>query len=32
MRILNIGYHEPSANDARQRIISFFNHHLKSAD
>ena len=32
MRIVNIGYHEPSANDARQRIISFFTHHLKSAD
>jgi carboxymethylenebutenolidase len=30
MRIVNIGYHEPSAKDARQRIISFFNDHLGS--
>ena len=32
MRVVNIGYHEPSAKDARQRIISFFNDHLKSED
>jgi carboxymethylenebutenolidase len=30
MRVVNIGYHEPSAKDARQRIISFFEDHLKS--
>ena len=24
-----MGYHEPSAKDARQRIISFFDDHLK---
>ncbi len=30
MRVVNIGYHEPSAKDARQRIISFFHEHLKS--
>jgi carboxymethylenebutenolidase len=32
IRVVNIGYHEPSAKDARQRIISFFNDHLKSED
>jgi carboxymethylenebutenolidase len=30
MRVVNIGYHEPSTKDARQRIISFFDDHLKS--
>jgi carboxymethylenebutenolidase len=30
MRIVNIGYHEPSAKDARRRIITFFDTHLKS--
>jgi carboxymethylenebutenolidase len=25
----NAGYHEPSAADARRRIVSFFNAHLK---
>ena len=30
MRVVNMGYHEPSAKDARQRIISFFDEHLKS--
>ncbi len=30
MRIINIGYHEPSTKDARKRIVSFFNDHLKS--
>ena len=29
MRIVRIGYDELSAKDARQRIISFFNVHLK---
>jgi carboxymethylenebutenolidase len=28
-RITRTGYHEPSAQDARRRIISFFNTHLK---
>jgi carboxymethylenebutenolidase len=32
MRIVNIGYHEPSANDARRRIVSFFVKHLKSQE
>ena len=32
MRIVNIGYHEPSANDARRRIVSFFVNHLKSQE
>ena len=30
MRIIGIGYHAPSAEDARRRIVSFFNTHLKS--
>ena len=30
MRIVNIGYHEPSAKDARRRIISFFDAHLNT--
>jgi hypothetical protein len=25
------GYHEPSAQDARRRIVSFFDTHLKGA-
>ena len=29
-RITGAGYHEPSARDARQRIVSFFDTHLKS--
>ncbi|MGD0321395.1 MAG: dienelactone hydrolase family protein [Acidimicrobiales bacterium] len=29
-KIIGGGYHEPSAQDARQRIVSFFNTHLKS--
>jgi len=29
-RFMGTGYHEPSAQDARRRIISFFNTHLKS--
>jgi len=29
-KLTGAGYHEPSALDARQRIISFFNAHLKS--
>jgi len=29
MKVIGIGYHEPSAQDARRRIISFFNTHLK---
>ena len=28
-RLMGTGYHEPSAQDARRRIISFFNTHLK---
>ena len=30
MRVVNMGYHEPSAKDTRQRIITFFGDHLKS--
>jgi len=29
LRIVGIGYHDPSARDARRRIVSFFNAHLK---
>jgi carboxymethylenebutenolidase len=29
MRVVHIGYHEPSAKDARPRIVAFFNAHLK---
>jgi len=28
MRVVNIGYHEPSAKDARRRIVAFFGDHL----
>jgi len=28
MRVVHMGYHEPSAKDARPRIVSFFNVHL----
>jgi len=30
LKIVNIGYHEPSALDARRRIVSFFRTHLES--
>ena len=30
MSVSGIGYHEPSAQDARHRIVSFFDTHLKS--
>ena len=30
MRIFGIGYHEPSAQDARRRIVAFFHTHLES--
>jgi carboxymethylenebutenolidase len=30
MRIVHIGHHEPSAKDARRRIVSFFNMHLNT--
>jgi carboxymethylenebutenolidase len=29
MRLLSIGYHEPSAHLARQRIVAFFDRHLR---
>jgi carboxymethylenebutenolidase len=29
MRIVSIGYHDPSARDARQRIVAFFDTHLR---
>jgi carboxymethylenebutenolidase len=30
MKVFGIAYHEPSAQDARRRIVAFFNAHLKS--
>ena len=30
MRVTGVGYHEPSARDARRRIVAFFDTHLKS--
>lgn len=30
MKVVGFGYHEPSAQDARRRIVSFFDAHLKS--
>jgi hypothetical protein len=30
LRVVRIGYDEPSAHDARRRIVSFFNAHLSS--
>lgn len=30
MRVVGIGYHEPSARDARRRIVAFFDAHLRS--
>jgi carboxymethylenebutenolidase len=30
LKVVGIGYHEPSAQDARRRIVSFFNVHLTS--
>ncbi len=30
MRVVNIGYHDPSAKHARRRIVSFFDDHLRS--
>jgi carboxymethylenebutenolidase len=29
MKVFGIGYHDPSAQDARRRIVAFFNHHLR---
>jgi carboxymethylenebutenolidase len=29
MQLMGGGYHEPSAADARRRIVSFFDTHLK---
>jgi carboxymethylenebutenolidase len=30
MKVIGIGYHEPAAQDARRRIVVFFNTHLRS--
>jgi carboxymethylenebutenolidase len=30
-RLMGVGYHEPSAADARRRIIDFFDRHLKAS-
>ena len=32
MRVVNIGYHEPSAKDARRRIVAFFGDHLRPGE
>jgi len=29
-KVARMGYHEPSADDARRRIVSFFDSHLKA--
>jgi len=29
LKVVGIGYHEPSAQDARRRIAAFFDAHLK---
>jgi carboxymethylenebutenolidase len=31
-KIVNTRYHEPSARDARRRILAFFEQHLKAGD
>jgi carboxymethylenebutenolidase len=31
MKVVGIGYHGPSAQDARRRIVAFFDRHLRSA-
>jgi carboxymethylenebutenolidase len=30
LKVAGIGYHDPSAKDARRRIIAFFNQHLRA--
>ena len=30
LKVVGIGYHDPSAQDARRRIIAFFNKHLRA--
>ena len=30
MKVIGVGYHAPSAQDARRRIVAFFNAHLRS--
>jgi hypothetical protein len=32
MKLTGQGYHEPSAIDARRRIVSFFDAHLRSGN
>jgi len=32
LKVIGIGYHEPSARDARRRIVAFFNKHLGGGD
>ena len=32
LKVVGIGYHDPSAQDARRRIASFFDQHLHSQD
>jgi carboxymethylenebutenolidase len=31
MKVVGIGYHGSSAQDARRRIVAFFDRHLRSA-
>lgn len=31
-KVSNSEYHEPSARDARERIVAFFDTHLRNAD
>jgi carboxymethylenebutenolidase len=30
LKVMGIGYHEPSAQDARRRIVAFFDEHLRA--
>ena len=30
LKVVGIGYHDPSAQDARRRIVAFFNQHLRA--
>jgi carboxymethylenebutenolidase len=32
MRVVGVGYHEPSAMDARRRIVAFFDRHLRGGE
>jgi carboxymethylenebutenolidase len=32
VKVIGVAYHEPSAQNARRRIVAFFNKHLRGAD